>query len=154
MPRVPVQVFLFVLVVVRKGDRFLLVQEAGIDRGAWYLPAGGVLPGESLVEAAVRETREEAGIDVRPVALLRMDDETRIYESGLWMGRWRFLLRAEAIEIDQQPGPAADSLDAGWFTLKEIAGLPLRDLEVITILRAVSQGCPELPVEKGYKRYR
>jgi phosphatase NudJ len=153
MPRIPVQAFLFVLVVVRKDDRFLLVQESGIDRGSWYLPAGGVLPGESLIEAAVRETREEAGIDVRPVALLRMDDETRIHEGGLWMGRWRFLLRAEAVDLSQQPGPTADSLDAGWFTLQDLAGMPLRDLEVITILRAASQDCPELPIEKGYKRY-
>lgn len=102
----------------------------------------------------MRETREEAGIEVRPVALLRMEDETRIYEGGLWMGRWRFILRAEVVDLTQQPGPTADSLDAGWYTLKEIAGLPLRDLEVITILRAASQGCLELPVEKGYKHYR
>lgn len=153
MARIPVQAFLFVLIVVRRGDRFLLVQEATTDRGTWFLPAGGVLPGEGLVEAAIRETREEAGVDVKPVALLWMEDETHLYQPGdLWAGRWRFILRAEMVDESQQPGPTDDSLDAGWFTLEEIAALPLRSPEVIWVCNAVAKGHPELPLDGGYLR--
>jgi 8-oxo-dGTP pyrophosphatase MutT (NUDIX family) len=54
----------FSLVVVQHPDgRFLAVRESR-GRG-WWLPAGFVDPGDDLMSAAIRETKEEAGIDVR-----------------------------------------------------------------------------------------
>jgi 8-oxo-dGTP pyrophosphatase MutT (NUDIX family) len=146
--------FIFVLVVVQKDERFLLVQEAKADRGMWFLPAGGVLPGESLTEAVVREVREEAGIDATPRALLWMEDETTILSDGaIWAGRWRFFIRAETSDPGQPPGPTDDSLDAGWFTLAEMAALPLRSSrDVLMACQAVADGAPELPIETGYLR--
>jgi 8-oxo-dGTP pyrophosphatase MutT (NUDIX family) len=47
--------------------RVLLVKTT---HGRWTLPAGAVDPGESPREAVVRETREEAGLEVRPVRLV------------------------------------------------------------------------------------
>jgi 8-oxo-dGTP pyrophosphatase MutT (NUDIX family) len=153
MTRTPLQAFLFVLVVAHHEGKFLLIQEAtGADRGKWYLPAGGVLPGESLVEAAIRETREEAGINVIPKALLWMEDEGRVYEEELWAGRWRFILRAEPVNPSQAPGKTEDSLDARWLTFEQIQKLPLRSLEVLSILGEATRGVPELPLESGYRR--
>jgi 8-oxo-dGTP pyrophosphatase MutT (NUDIX family) len=43
--------------------RFLAVHESR-GRG-WWLPAGFVDPGDDLMSAAIRETKEEAGVDVR-----------------------------------------------------------------------------------------
>lgn len=43
--------------------RFLAVNESR-GRG-WWLPAGFVEPGDDLMTAAIRETQEEAGIDVK-----------------------------------------------------------------------------------------
>lgn len=151
MARIPLQVFVFVLVVVRHDERFLLIQEAAAERGTWFLPAGGVLPGESLIEAAVRETREEAGIDVIPRALLWMDDQTALLAEDVWAGRWRFILRADPADASPQPHATADSLDAGWFTVDEVAQLPLRSLEALTIFKTVARGCPELPLDSGYR---
>lgn len=45
--------------------RILLVRRS--DDGTWCLPCGFVDPGESPDETAVRETREETGLDVRPI---------------------------------------------------------------------------------------
>jgi 8-oxo-dGTP pyrophosphatase MutT (NUDIX family) len=47
--------------------RVLLVRTTA---GYWSLPAGAIDPGESPREAVVRETREETGLEVRPVAVL------------------------------------------------------------------------------------
>ena len=69
MPRAPIPTWCFALVVVRKGDHFLLVQESKYGQ-PWYLPAGRVEEGESFADAAVRETLEEAGIPVRVTGII------------------------------------------------------------------------------------
>jgi 8-oxo-dGTP pyrophosphatase MutT (NUDIX family) len=48
--------------------RLLLMQRT--DDGRWCLPCGWVEPHESPAEAAVREAREETGLEVRPVHLV------------------------------------------------------------------------------------
>lgn len=47
-------------IVVRSDERFLLVRHS--YRPGWYLVGGGVDPGETPVDAILREMREEAGI--------------------------------------------------------------------------------------------
>lgn len=37
--------------------------------GWWHLPSGKLDAGESLVQAAIREAREEVGVDIEPSAL-------------------------------------------------------------------------------------
>jgi 8-oxo-dGTP diphosphatase len=143
--------FLFVLTVVRKDDRFLLIQEVEHDWGTWFIPSGGVLPGESVTQAAIREVREESGIDVIPRALLWMEDHTGLLDDGTWAGRWRFFLRADPADPNQIPGATECSMDAGWFTLDEMGELPLRsDRDVLFACQAVRDGAPELPIERGY----
>ena len=56
-------------VVIRgPGDTILL--EKRRDCGWWGLPGGKVEPGESLVDAAVREVREETGLAVEITQLI------------------------------------------------------------------------------------
>lgn len=56
-------------VVVRDGE-FLAVRRARPPmEGLFTLPGGGVETGESLIEAVVREVREETGLTVEPLAL-------------------------------------------------------------------------------------
>lgn len=53
-------------VIVRRGDEVLLLLRAntGYMDGHWAVPAGHVEQGESVVAAAVRELKEEVGLDV------------------------------------------------------------------------------------------
>ncbi len=51
--------------VVARAGRLLLVEERIEGRLVLNQPAGHLEPGESLAEAAVRETREETGWDIR-----------------------------------------------------------------------------------------
>jgi ADP-ribose pyrophosphatase YjhB (NUDIX family) len=56
-------------------DRILLVRER--DDGGWTLPGGWADVGETPAEAVVRETREEAGLEVRAVKLIALYDRQR-----------------------------------------------------------------------------
>ncbi|MEO0481861.1 MAG: NUDIX hydrolase [Planctomycetota bacterium] len=60
--------------VVVHRRRVLLIERAIRPyRGHWGFPGGFQDHGESLAETAVRETREEAGIDVRVERVLHVD---------------------------------------------------------------------------------
>ena len=56
-------------------DSILLVHER--DDEGWALPGGWADVGESAGEAAVRETREEAGVEVRPEKLIALYERER-----------------------------------------------------------------------------
>jgi ADP-ribose pyrophosphatase YjhB (NUDIX family) len=60
--------FLTVCVVVIADGNVLLTKRN--DFHIWCLPSGGVEDGETAAEAAIRETKEESGVDVRLKALV------------------------------------------------------------------------------------
>ncbi|MFZ5856637.1 MAG: NUDIX hydrolase [Chloroflexota bacterium] len=55
------------ILIVDEADRLLMLKRS--DSGCWGLPGGATEPGEVVEEAARRETREEAGIDVGEMSL-------------------------------------------------------------------------------------
>lgn len=142
MAREPIPTWYFVLVVVRLGHRFLLVHERKHGQ-LWYLPAGRVEPGETFVQAAVRETFEETDIPVAVEGVLRIE------HSPLADGRARLrVIMVARPQDDTLPKrqPDDDSLGAAWVTLEELSMVPLRGEEVRQILRYVSQGAPVYPL--------
>lgn len=58
----------FAAACVCDGDRVLLQRRGDVD--AWGFPGGAIELGESAAEAAVREVREETGLDIEIVDLL------------------------------------------------------------------------------------
>jgi 8-oxo-dGTP pyrophosphatase MutT (NUDIX family) len=69
---------LTVAAIAEDDGRFLFVQERAARRVVLNQPAGHLEAGESLIEAVVRETREETGRVFHPDAV------TGLY---LWQGR-------------------------------------------------------------------
>jgi len=60
------------VVLADAGGRILLFHAMTPDRapgGWWELPGGGIDPGESYLDAAVREIREETGLILDPAAI-------------------------------------------------------------------------------------
>ncbi len=59
--------------VRRDGEVLLIYKKRGLGAGKINGPGGRIEPGETPVEAAIRETREEVGVDVdRPVEHARL----------------------------------------------------------------------------------
>lgn len=103
-------------VMICERGRYLMVQEK-IEKcyGQWNWPAGYIDDGETPEQAAVREAKEEVGLDV---------------ELGQKLGEWvdeggdrtRILFEAERISKDlliQQ----SEILGAAWLSKKQIADL-------------------------------
>jgi 8-oxo-dGTP pyrophosphatase MutT (NUDIX family) len=63
---------LTVAAVIEREQRFLIVEERIAGAHVYNQPAGHVEPGEALLAAVVRETREETAWDFMPTALIGM----------------------------------------------------------------------------------
>jgi 8-oxo-dGTP pyrophosphatase MutT (NUDIX family) len=114
-----------VLPVDERG-RILLARHAGHTDG-WGTVGGAVDPGESPAQAAVREAREEIGVDIRLGRLLSVlgGPEYEItYPNG---DRVAYVPAVyEAKIIDGAPAPADGELsEVAWFTLAELQTLHL-----------------------------
>lgn len=53
-----------VRVVVQKDNRILMVCQHHEDKDIWMVPGGGIEEGETSIDAAVREVKEETGLDI------------------------------------------------------------------------------------------
>jgi mutator protein MutT len=115
--------------VVRDG-RVLLVRRARPpSQGLYAFPGGKVEAGETLEQAALRELKEETGLeahDFQPV-------ET-IFIEGSGEGHpvdYRLTVFGAAY-AGGEPQPADDAETAAFYTLAEMAAMPLAD-SVFTI---------------------
>jgi ADP-ribose pyrophosphatase YjhB (NUDIX family) len=135
--------FMVVVVLVREGDRILLVQEAKARvAGTWNLPGGRVELDESLSDAAVREVREEAGVDVQLTGLFFVDQV--LGDSG--DSRMRFVFQADLRTHELKSQPDQHSMRAQWFTRAELARLPLRTPTVIEMIDVAAGSAALLPM--------
>ena len=76
-----------VMVRNHKGE-FLLglrTENARNEPGKWTFPGGGIEFGERLFDCAKREAREEAGIDVEPVRIVKVIDHIIPDEKQHWV---------------------------------------------------------------------
>ena len=103
---------LAVNVAVVDGGRVLLMQREDFE--VWCLPGGQVDDGESLAEAAVREAREETGLDVALTGLVGT------YSRPLWHGGIHVVLfEARLVGGTLTPDPV-EVVDLRWFALDSL----------------------------------
>lgn len=128
------------MAVTLDGDRVLLVQRRNPpDAGLWGFPGGHVEPGETALNAAVRELAEETGITARSRGYL---DNIDIIERGADGAlRFHFLLAAVLCEyVSGRPVAADDALDARWVAVDEVlsGALPLSARVAETLAKALA----------------
>ena len=109
-----------VATVVERDGRFLLVEEHSPSTSHLVInqPAGHVEAGETLIEAAIRETLEETGWQVRPTALLGFYTYTPPSNPDCTYYRVCFL--AEALSHDAERPLDTGIVQALWLTLDEL----------------------------------
>ena len=97
-------------VVGNARGEILLVQRA--DSGVWLYPTGWADIGYSASEVAVKEVREETGIDVEPVRLIAVLDGLRLGFHRIPLYSLVFHCRTLGGTVEPHP---LECLDAGWF---------------------------------------
>lgn len=110
-------------------------------RSGWWIAGGGVDYGETFAEAAVREVKEETGIDVRLKGVLKVE-----HSSFGKSARMRVVFLGEPSDADQEPKsvPDAESLGAAWLSVEDMerlkAGRKLRGSEPLQWAKFVEAG--------------
>jgi 8-oxo-dGTP diphosphatase len=127
--------------VVRDGRVLVAARAAMPGRGVYTLPGGLVEAGESLAEAALRELREEVGVEgailgaLPAIEIIDRDREGR--------ARHHFVVHPHAARwVAGEPAPGPEALDVRWVTpaeaehLRTTPGLP----GVIAAALALAEG--------------
>ncbi len=111
-----------------EGPERLILLIKRSDRGVWAIPGGKVDPGESALDAMVREAREETGIVIDPAAVRvgppRVVDDWRNTDHSWIVTTPGYVHLERAAELT--PGDVDDdgaAADAQWWPYPDLAGL-------------------------------
>ncbi len=107
-------------VLISDKDRYLIVKRGkDPNSGLWSIPGGLVEIGERVSEAAVREVKEETGLDVNLVRVIGVVD--KIIRDGDSNVKYHFVIIDYLAE--QRTGilkAASDALEAKWVKADEL----------------------------------
>ncbi len=111
-------------IIIEVGDKIVLIERKNPPHG-WALPGGFVEYGESYEEAAVREAKEETGLDVKLLCQMhlysRPDRDPRFHTASLV-----FIARAEG-----EPEGGDDAASARLFDPHQLPPLAFDHARII-----------------------
>ena len=111
--------------VTNDAGEVLLIRRS--DNDNWALPGGAVDIGESLTQAAVRETREESGIECEITGLSGIYTDpghVMLYTSNGEV-RQEFSIVLTARAVGGQPTPSNETTEVRWVPPAELAGFEM-----------------------------
>lgn len=110
--------------VIRDGRILLAARGKPPSEGLYSLPGGMVETGETLAEAALRELREEVGVEadivglIAPVEFIERDEQGHI--------KHHVVIAAHAARwVSGEPQTGPEAKDIRWVTERDIADLPM-----------------------------
>ncbi|MFE9812514.1 NUDIX domain-containing protein [Streptomyces sp. NPDC005548] len=112
-------------VVVVDGTGRILLQRR-TDNGQWALPGGKMELGESLPHCAVRETREETGLEVELVGIVgTYSNPGHVFAYDDGEVRQEFSVCFLAHPVAGELAVSDESTDVQWFGADEVDTLPM-----------------------------
>ncbi|MGI0134400.1 MAG: NUDIX hydrolase [Candidatus Micrarchaeaceae archaeon] len=110
--------------------KVLIAKRGTYPEGIWVLPGGGIDFGERAEDTVVREIKEETGLEIKPVGLIK------VYEMilpKLNVHRIIFFYRAKLVGGTARP--SSDITEIRWLLPNEIALLDNLGDTVIDVLK-------------------
>ncbi len=104
-------------------------------QGEWSLPGGRIELGEKAADAALRELREETGIEARLVGLIDVVDAIFTSRRTGETSRHYVLADYAAVWVSGEPLAGDDAAEAAFFPIAALDDLELWD-ETVRIIHA------------------
>jgi 8-oxo-dGTP pyrophosphatase MutT (NUDIX family) len=123
----PARPFAAIGVMVWNGTKFLIVKRAKAPRaGQWGLIGGAIELGEAHFQAAVREAKEELGIEIDPFAIITAIDGITKDASGKAEYHYS-IVEVNARFVSGEFTPSDEISEARWVTAAEFDALHVWD---------------------------
>jgi ADP-ribose pyrophosphatase YjhB (NUDIX family) len=104
------------VVVVNESGELLMIRRS--DNDNWAVPGGAIDLGESVSQAAMRETKEESGIDCEITGIVGIYSDPKhviLYTSNGEV-RQEFSILLTGRPIGGEPTPSDESTEVRWIT--------------------------------------
>ncbi|GAA3244919.1 NUDIX domain-containing protein [Nonomuraea helvata] len=113
------------VIVTNAADEILMIRRS--DNGNWAVPGGAIDLGESIPQAAIRETLEESGIVCEITGLVGTYSDPRhviLYTSN-GEARQEFSIVLTARAISGEPTPSDESREVRWMPREQVTALQM-----------------------------
>jgi ADP-ribose pyrophosphatase YjhB (NUDIX family) len=110
------------VIVTDDQDRILLIRRT--DNDNWAVPGGAIDLGESLVQAAMRETKEESGIDcqITGISGIYTDPKHVILYTSNGEVRQEFSIVLTARPVGGELTPSSETSEVRWVDRDDVDG--------------------------------
>ena len=130
------------VMVVNDEGSILLIRRT--DNGNWAVPGGAIDLGESVAQAAIRETLEESGIECEVTGIVGIYSDPKhviLYTSNGEV-RQEFSIVLSARALRGQPTPSSESSEVRWVPGAELRAYPMDRSMRLRISDFLSPGKP------------
>lgn len=135
-----------VTVVVRNPAGDILLQKRA-DNQLWALPGGVVDIGETVSQTALREVKEETGLDVQVTRLVGIySDPHHVIEYNDGEVRQQFSICFEAVHVTGTLRTSPESIEVRFVPILDLAAFPIHPSMRLRIKHALEER-PEPVIE-------
>lgn len=125
-----------VSLICRRDGRFLLVERGKEPWKGWLaFPGGGIEPGETPEQAAIRELKEETALNAKSLSHVITVDlafEGKAYAKSYYLSVFR------ANDVSGQEVAGDDAASIRWLTIDEMASAKVTD-STLDVARSVAE---------------